>query len=79
MCGKKHMMQGQSDAKCVQECIKAGSKYALASGEKVYLLNAKPEALAPFAGKEVHIEGSIAGDTITVNSIKDGMPPKTTK
>jgi len=49
MCGKKHTMAvGKTDAKCVQECIKSGSSYALVAGTKVYTLAAKPETIAPF-------------------------------
>ena len=73
MCGKKHMMPGKTDAQCVQECIKSGSSYALVAGSKVYTLAAKPQTIAPFAGKQVHIEGDVKGNTITVTSISE-MP-----
>lgn len=73
MCGKKHMLAGKTDAQCVQECIKSGSSYALVAGTKVYTLAAKPETIAPFAGKHVHIEGDVKGTIITVNSISE-MP-----
>ena|ERR1035441_2431754 len=74
MCGKKHTMAaGKTDAQCIQECIKSGSSYALVVGDKVYKLTAKPETIAPFAGKTVHIEGDVKGNTITVTSISE-MP-----
>ena len=74
MCGKKHTMAvGKTDAKCVQECIKSGSSYALVAGTKVYTLAAKPETIAPFAGKHVHINGDVKGTIITVTSISE-MP-----
>jgi hypothetical protein len=69
MCGKKHMMPGKTDAQCVQECIKSGSGYALVVGDKVYTLAGKPQTIAPFAGKHVHIEGSLKDNTITITSI----------
>ena len=69
MYGKKHMMPGKTDAECVQECVKTGSSYALMAGDKVYTLVAKPEAIARFAGKHVHIEGKLKDTTITVDSI----------
>ena len=74
MCGKKHMLPGKTDAQCVQECIKGGSNYALVVGDKVYTLAAKPQTIAPFAGKRVHIEGSLKDNTITINSIAEAMP-----
>ena len=74
MCGKKHMMPGKTDAECVQECIKSGSSYALVVGDKVYTLAAKPITIAPYAGKRVHIEGSLKDNTITINSIAEAMP-----
>jgi hypothetical protein len=74
MCGKKHMMPGKTDAQCVQECIKSGSSYALVVGDKVYTLAAKPQTIAPFAGKRVHIEGSLKDNTITITSIAEPMP-----
>ncbi len=29
MCGKTHMMKGESAAQCTRECVKSGSDYAL--------------------------------------------------
>jgi len=71
MCGKTHMMPGKSDAQCVQECIKAGSKYVLVAGSKVYTLNAMPRTLAPFAGKHVQIQGDLKGTELSVQSIHE--------
>ena len=74
MCGKKHMMPGKTDAQCVQECVKCGSSYALVVGDKVYTLAGMPQSVAPFAGKHVHVEGSLKDNTITITSISDAMP-----
>jgi hypothetical protein len=74
MCGKKHMMPGKTDAQCVQECVKSGSSYALVVGDKVYTLAGMPQSVAPFAGKHVHVEGSLKDNTITITSISDAMP-----
>jgi len=74
MCGKQHMMPGKTDAQCVQECIKSGSGYALVTGSKVYKLAGKAQAISPFSGKHVHIEGNFNGNTITVISITEKMP-----
>ena len=69
MCGRKHMMPGKSDAQCVQECVKAGSKYVLIVGSKIYTLRAKPDAISPFAGQHVKVEGTLDGTTLEVTSI----------
>jgi hypothetical protein len=74
MCTKKHMMPGKSNALCVQECVKDGSSYALVAGAKVYTLIAKPQTIAPFAGKHVHIEGHFKASTITITLITETMP-----
>ena len=74
MCGKKHMTPGKTDAQCVQECIKSGSSYALVVGDKVYTLAGKPQTIAQFAGKQVHIEGNLKDNTITITSIAEAMP-----
>ena len=71
MCGKTHMIPGKSDAQCVQECIKAGSKYVLVAGSKVYTLNAKAQTLAPFAGMYVKVQGDLKGSEIGVQTIHE--------
>ena len=77
MCGKKHMLQGKTDAECIAECVKGKAAYALVAGDKVYTLIGKPQAIAPFAGKHVYVEGSVKGNTISVTAIhgpKSDMP-----
>ena len=74
MCGKKHMMPRKTDAQCTQECIKRGSSYALVVGDKVYSLAGKPQTIAPFTGKRVHVEGNLKDNTITITSIAEAMP-----
>ena len=59
MCKQKHMMPGKTDAKCTEECVKAGASYALVSGDKVYTLSAKQGIIAPFAGKMVQVQGNL--------------------
>jgi hypothetical protein len=70
MCGKKHMMPGSTDAQCIAECVKAGAKYALVVGDKVYTLDGKAQAIAPLAGKQVRITGEVKSNTINVTSIQ---------
>lgn len=69
MCGKDHSMMGvKPDAKCVTECVKGGSKYALLVGDKVYELSDQktPEK---FAAQKVQVTGTLNGKTIQVQSI----------
>jgi hypothetical protein len=69
MCVRKHMMPGKSDAECIQECVKAGSKYVLVAGPKVYTLNAKASLIAPYAGKHVQVQGELKNSTLDVQAI----------
>jgi hypothetical protein len=77
MCGKDHaMMKATPDSKCVTECVKGGSKYALFDGKNVYTLSDQktPEQ---FAGQKVRISGTLYEKTkiLKVDSISaDGGP-----
>ena len=69
MCGKDHsMMNIKPDSKCVMECVKSGSKYALLEGNNVYELSDQkmPEK---FAGQKVKVTGTLNGSTLQVKSI----------
>lgn len=69
MCGKDHSMMGvKPDAKCVTECVKQGSKYALVVGDEVYELSDQ-KAPEKFAAKKVNVKGTLNGKTIQVESI----------
>jgi hypothetical protein len=69
MCGAHHMMEGKTPAECTRACVKGGSDFALASGDKVYILKGDKSQLDKFAGQSVTIQGKVDGNTITVNSI----------
>ena len=59
MCGQDHaMMKVTPNSKCVQECVKHGSKYALFDGKTAYVLSDQktPEQ---FAGQKVKITGTL--------------------
>ncbi len=73
MCGKKHMMQGESAAPCTRECVKSGSDYALVVGDKMYILKGDKAAIDKFAGANVVVKGKTNGSTVTVESIKAAM------
>jgi len=51
-------MKATPDSKCVQECVKHGSKYALFDGKTAYVLSDQktPEQ---FAGQKVKIMGTL--------------------
>lgn len=70
MCGAHHMMKDKTPAECTRECVKQGSDYALASGEKVYALKGDKAQFDKFAGQKVIIKGTTDGTTIAVGSIK---------
>jgi len=72
MCGKKHtMMPGKPDSECIRACVKAGSKYALLVGDKIYALNGDAKQIDHFAGKKVKVAGDVSGTTITLASITE--------
>ncbi len=70
MCGKTHMMKGESAAQCTRECVKSGSDYALVVGDKVYTLKGDKTAIDKFAGTNVIVKGKLSGSTVTMESIK---------
>jgi hypothetical protein len=69
MCGNDHKsMNMGADEKCVTECVKMGSKYALYDGKNTYTLSDQ-KAAAKFAAKKVTVTGTLNGSTIQVTSI----------
>jgi hypothetical protein len=66
MCGADHKMMNVSpDSKCVTDCIKMGSKYALLDGTNVYELSDQ-KAPAKFAGQKVKVMGTLDAKTKTL-------------
>ena len=70
MCGKTHMMKGESAAQCTRECVKEGSDYALVVGDKVYTLKGDKAVIDKFSGAKVIVKGKLNGSTVTMESIK---------
>jgi hypothetical protein len=71
MCGKSHAMMGvKPDSKCVLDCVKQGSKFALYDGKEVYILSDQ-QTPAKFAAQKVTVTGTLNGQTkiIKVDSI----------
>jgi hypothetical protein len=56
-------------AECAKKCIGMGSPAVLVVGTKIFKIS-NPQKLNAFAGKMVTVDGTVAGDTITVASVK---------
>ena len=56
-------------AECAKKCIGMVSPAVLIVGTKIFKVS-NPEKLNAFAGKSVTVDGKVAGDTITVASVK---------
>lgn len=68
MCAGKPEMKG--DAECAQKCIKGGSPAVLVTEDgKIYKI-ANQAKITPSAGKNVTVNGTLKGDTLTVDSVK---------
>jgi hypothetical protein len=74
MCGAHHMMQGKTPAQCTRECVRQGSDFALASGDKVYVLKGDKSQFDKFAGQNVTVKGRVEGKTLIVDSITATKP-----
>ncbi len=57
------------DLKCIQLCVRKGSKYGLWSGNHVYVLEPQRQADS-FAATNVEVIGTMRNDTIHITSIK---------
>jgi hypothetical protein len=72
MCGAHHMMAGP-EADCTRACVGKGSKYALVSGEKVYILQSSDKAtlatLDKLAGTDAKVTGTLTENTIQISSV----------
>jgi hypothetical protein len=56
-------------AACAKKCVGMGSPAVLIVGTKIYKVS-NAARLNAFAGKTVVVDGTVAGDTITVASVK---------
>jgi hypothetical protein len=66
------------DKKCIDRCVKDGSKYGLWVGHHVYELEPQSKA-AQYAAKDVSVTGTLDGETIHIVSIKASKRPTTKK
>jgi hypothetical protein len=58
---------------CTLDCVQQGSKFSLASGNKLYVLDASYDQLVPYAGGEATVTGLVSqsanDDSIKVHAI----------
>ena len=67
-CSTNPAMKG--DADCAQKCIKGGSPAVLVTPDgKIYKISNQDKIVAS-AGLNVTVTGKLAGDTLTIDSVK---------
>jgi hypothetical protein len=66
------------DKKCVDRCVRQGSKYGLWVGRHVYELEPQSKA-ARYAASDVSITGTLDGETIHIDSIEPSKQAATKK
>jgi len=70
LCGAKHtMMKNTPDKECTIACVKAGSKYGLVVGDKVYELDGKEADLEKYAGGKAKVTGTVDGMKMHVTAV----------
>ncbi|PYX88734.1 MAG: hypothetical protein DMG68_07525 [Acidobacteria bacterium] len=69
ICGPRHKMTDKSAEECARACQRAGARYVLLAGDKVYMLAGSVNDVAYLAGQKAKVTGALQGDTIQVNSI----------
>ncbi len=70
-CGKAHQDGSEKSVKCVEACVKGGVAPVFISGDKMYKLDdASKEKVMDHLGHKVTVNGSVKGDTLTINSVK---------
>jgi Protein of unknown function (DUF5818) len=71
-CGAKHADASAASAACAERCTKRGDAPVLVTKDaKVYKIDkASTDKLSKFIGKTVTVTGSVADDTITIESVK---------
>lgn len=69
-CGAAHSSESAANSKCIAGCMKKGSDPVLVSDGKVYKIDdASKDKAKAMAGKEVKVDGTVSGDTVTVTSM----------
>lgn len=69
-CGAKHDSVSDKNTSCIKACLKGGAEPVLVSEGKVYKLDSgSTDKAKEYAGQMVKVDGTLNGDTVTVNSI----------
>jgi len=63
-CGSTHGTKVHGDADCTRLCVSLGAEYALAVGQRIYVLRGHPIELNAFAGDMVIVRGKVVGRNI---------------
>jgi len=63
-CGSTHGTKFHGDANCTRMCVSLGADYALAAGERIYVLRGHPAELNAFAGDMVVVRGKMVSRSI---------------
>jgi hypothetical protein len=67
-CAAKHA--ADMNSKCVMTCIKGGASAVAVVGDKVYKIKADDaDKVKDHLGHKVKIDGNVAGDTMSINSV----------
>ncbi len=70
-CGAKHADASEKSMACVKACVGRGGEAVFVVGDKVLKLDAASKTkVADHLGHKVVIDGTLAGDTVTVASVK---------
>jgi hypothetical protein len=67
-CAGKPSMKG--DAECAKSCIKKGKDAVLVMPDGTIYKVANQSTVVPHAGETITLEGTLAGDTITVTKVE---------
>lgn len=70
-CGARHATDsGKNTAECARSCVRHGARYVLVDGESRYMLAGNKVVLDGLAGQRAQVQGTLAGDVLTVASAK---------
>jgi hypothetical protein len=69
-CGSTHGTKFHGDAACTRLCVSLGADYALAAGQRVFVLRGHPAELNAFAGDMVVVRGKmVSRNVVAVESV----------
>jgi hypothetical protein len=69
-CGSTHGTKIRGDAACTRLCVSLGADYALAAGQRIYVLRGHRAELNAFAGDMVVVRGKmVSRNVVAVESV----------